>query len=620
MATMIPGSLPDAVSPGHKKLFKTLYYDLPDDFWVWYEPVVNRTRPDFLILGPTFGLVVIDVKEWSAEQIGVAASPDHLWLHQGGTSTLHTSPLIKCRAHLTNLVREFRHHPHLIQQQGDDQGRLAFSVGYGVIMAGMTRPEAEECGVLSLLPPPQVIYRDEFLRWDGQGERALVRRLEQLFSIPTWFDALTSGQMEMIRGIVHPETLINRSPSGAQRIGEAESAPKDKTANLIIKTLDRRQEALAKQILPGHSILYGVAGSGKTLILIARARILRQQDPSPRLLMLCFNITLAAYLRSMVHGDPQHPEDTAIEILHFNGWAKSLLGELPEIEDIPAGLTYDEHLTQLLLSHLQSHPDQRWDHILIDEGHTFDPGWFRCVVQALRPEGSLVIAADASQTLYPRPPFQWADVGIQADSQAYQSSFHLDVNYRNTQQILQAAWDVVAPVAAEANPAFPLLQPTTSMRQGKMPVLIRDPDLVLDHLVQWLQMGYRPRDIGILYRFAHQSMRHQLGTLMEGCRQRQIPFFWVTENEASKTRYSVHTPGIRFTTALSSLGLEFKVVVILAVEQFDHGCTGDPETQALTRKLLYVAMTRAQDILHVYGRPTSLMLQELAASHHWDEL
>jgi hypothetical protein len=40
-----------------------------------------------------------------------------------------------------------------------------------------------------------------------------------------------------------------------------------------------------------------VAGSGKTVLLISRAKMLSQQTPEAEILVLCYNVSLAAYLR-----------------------------------------------------------------------------------------------------------------------------------------------------------------------------------------------------------------------------------------------------------------------------------------------------------------------------------
>lgn len=50
----------------------------------------------------------------------------------------------------------------------------------------------------------------------------------------------------------------------------------------------------------GHPILWGVAGSGKTVVLMTRARILaeaiKEKKSKEKVLATCFNLTLAAFL------------------------------------------------------------------------------------------------------------------------------------------------------------------------------------------------------------------------------------------------------------------------------------------------------------------------------------
>ncbi|MFM6054205.1 MAG: nuclease-related domain-containing protein, partial [Sphaerospermopsis kisseleviana] len=62
---MIPPSIPDKASKGEKRLYSILKDRLSDSFSVWYEPRIDDRYPDFIILSPDFGLLVIEVKGWS---------------------------------------------------------------------------------------------------------------------------------------------------------------------------------------------------------------------------------------------------------------------------------------------------------------------------------------------------------------------------------------------------------------------------------------------------------------------------------------------------------------------------------------------------------------------------
>ncbi len=46
-----------------------MHEHLPDNFLVWYEPKVKGRYPDFIILGSTFGLLIVEGKDWYANQV-----------------------------------------------------------------------------------------------------------------------------------------------------------------------------------------------------------------------------------------------------------------------------------------------------------------------------------------------------------------------------------------------------------------------------------------------------------------------------------------------------------------------------------------------------------------------
>jgi hypothetical protein len=63
MAEMIPDRLPSGASAGERKVFGLLQ-QLPDDVIVYYEPIVADRYPDFIVIIPSVGLLIIEVKGW----------------------------------------------------------------------------------------------------------------------------------------------------------------------------------------------------------------------------------------------------------------------------------------------------------------------------------------------------------------------------------------------------------------------------------------------------------------------------------------------------------------------------------------------------------------------------
>ena len=64
----------------------------------------------------------------------------------------------------------------------------------------------------------------------------------------------------------------------------------------------------------------------------------------------------------------------------------------------------------------------------------------------------------------------------------------------------------------------------------------------------------------------------------------------IPDNISSKA-----SEGERMLTDLSSLGLEFKVMIILWVQKSANACATDLDRACQERRQLYVAMTRAQE-------------------------
>jgi superfamily I DNA/RNA helicase len=76
---------------------------------------------------------------------------------------------------------------------------------------------------------------------------------------------------------------------------------------------------------------------------------------------------------------------------------------------------------------------------------------------------------------------------------------------------------------------------------------------------------------------------------------------------------------VRIITAKSSLGLEFKAVLILWVQQF--GMVMNPKgNEAEGRRELYVSMTRAQEVLHLFASGNFPVLQDLKSLEGLDSV
>ena len=86
----------------------------------------------------------------------------------------------------------------------------------------------------------------------------------------------------------------------------------------------------------------------------------------------------------------------------------------------------------------------------------------------------------------------------------------------------------------------------------------------------------------------------------------------------SQARFCRPAEWVTAPLSLTQPRLEFKVVLLLWVDQFASCCGHDLEEAAFARRQLYVAMTRAQDELHLFGHGNVAILDELQQSQSFE--
>ena len=611
MAQMIPDRLPGNSSRGEQRLFAALQR-LPDDCLVYYEPVIAFRYPDFVVIVPDLGVLVIEVKGWLPGEI-LGGDRNELRIRERTGEQLCPHPVRRSREYMWVLHTECQKSSAaaqlLLHRDGEYRGRFVFPFTHFAVLSNIDARQlrGHPLGDLTaVFPAEQVVPRDVLLRWEGLTATELRAELARFFR-PSWeFPRLTPAQVDAIRAVVHPEIVIAQKP-GADTIA----------------VLDLRQERQARSIGDGHRIVYGVAGSGKTVILQARARMLAELSMATEkreILVLCFNVSLAAALRAGLADLPN------VRVQHFDGWAKrngtvrQLIGDRME-SDAELG----DRLYEVLNG--GGGDARRYDAVLVDESQDWDPSWFRCVVAALtEPEdGDLLIFGDRQQGIRKTNAVVWSQVGVRARGRTASMNLGLDVNYRNTREILSlaAVFAQDTPELDEDRFGSVLVDPSRAVRSnGFEPTLLRLHDRraecqAVSQLVRML-LGQgepiagvdgplRPGDIGILYPrvpIGDQQLMGEflaeLGTL--------APVVWLK----GQNRTRVGEPGVKVQTIHGAKGLQYPAVIVLWADLLPTGLPdSDPGEDA---KLMYVALTRPQDYLFLTYSGTSGFLDQIRAS------
>lgn len=141
MAQTIPETIPAKASQGEKLLFEILKTKLPQDFIVWYEPEIKGFYPDFVILGATFGLLILEVKGWYANRIVRLDTQvcDVKYRGRDGNERVKAckTPLRQGHEYYATITDRLEGYSILRRMDGPYKGTLAFPIGVGAVMSNI---------------------------------------------------------------------------------------------------------------------------------------------------------------------------------------------------------------------------------------------------------------------------------------------------------------------------------------------------------------------------------------------------------------------------------------------------------------------------------------------------
>lgn len=578
------------MTPGERRFAQRLEDKLDEDYLCWYDvPVGPQQRhPDFVVLHPSRGFLVLEVKDWKLESLA-AIDRDGVTLHTERGRAVVPNPLRQARDYALEVVKLLQLDPALRHAEGHVRaGKLVMPWGWGVVLTNITRAQFDAAELDSFLQSHQVICRDEMQ--EGADSEQFQQRLWEMFLMP-FGCLLTLPQIDRFRWHLFPELRI---PSQ----GMLFDSPPVSTADMtqipdLIRVMDLQQEQLARSMGSGHRVIHGVAGSGKTMILGYRCIELARQHAKP-VLVLCYNKTLAARLEQMVL---QHGVGEKVTVAHFHGWCSQQLSAYAVGRPANTGSAteYVDALVQAVVAGVDAGaiPRAQYSAVLIDEGHDFQPDWFRLVVQMVDPEtNALLLLYDDAQTIYGserRRKFSFASVGIQAKGR----TTILRLNYRNTLEVLATAKAFAREALSEQSSDedhIPLVAPESAGRRGPMPELVRcrnlweEADLIAERVHRALTEGASANDFAVICRSG------RVANLIAGkLGNRGITSVIATGD--AKRRLFQGEPSVKLLTMHSSKGLEFDTVFVPAVCEI--AAHSDAQQTAHEARLLYVAMTRA---------------------------
>jgi Nuclease-related domain/UvrD-like helicase C-terminal domain/AAA domain len=588
MATLIPSIGNTAFdSAGERRLAERLEQKLDDDYLLWHNVPVGpkSSYPDFVVIHPSRGLLILEVKDWSLKTIHHVEKHD--WqVFIGGMLRTKLNPIEQARQHALAVADMLKRDQQLIQAEGKYQGGLCFPWGHGVVFPNITRKQFIDSKFDLVIEPHRVVCSDEML--EKVDAEDLQKRLWNMF--PHFFGgAISLPQLDRIRWLMFPQVRVQTQGS------LFDDNDPDAELPSIMRVMDIQQEQLARSLGDGHRVIHGVAGSGKTMILGYRAEYLAQASTasSKPILILCFNEPLGVKLHSEMEAKGLSDK---VHARHFHKWCREQLKtyNLLPTDKMATDKLMEEFVRRVIkgVDHRQI-PSGQYQAVLIDEGHDFAPEWLKLVIQMVDPTtNSLLLLYDDAQSIYERrnsldesKKFSFKSLGVQAQGR----TTILKINYRNTKQILQTANLIAADLLTaddKDDDGIPLLKPISCGRPGEEPMII--------HLPSLREEAYAIAD---QLNNAHKE-GHSWGEMAILCPDWRIMDLYADVLHHRRMSFSVRkysgdynpiADTIQIMTMKVSKGLEFPVVALPGVGHMP--VNGEDEQEAA--RVFYVAATRA---------------------------
>jgi Superfamily I DNA and RNA helicases len=603
MAFMVPEVISRRATAGERLLFETLREHLPDDYIVYYEPEIRGRRPDFVIIGPDLGLVILEVKDYTKGTLYELNHDEWTLRNQAGELVKTKNPFKQARDNARLLTDHLKKDKSLVQE---GSSFLKFPYGFGTVFTRLKQEDFIKNNLYEVIEPQFVLCRDEIdPDEEGFSEEILREKIQGMFTVWSRRNTiLTHEDIQAIRFHLFPEVRIS-----------AEFKPPVQHQDQLllslhnIKTMDLHQENMAKQLGDKHRLIRGVAGSGKTLVLASRAKMLAKEHPEWKILILCYGIPLSRSLKQMIDRMMSEPEDlfdfineanhiqqrhSNVEVYNFHEWLRNSL-RMKDV-DISALLRKVEQKEAILPT---------YDAIMIDEGQDFESEWLKLLSYCLNPDTqSLLLVEDRAQSIFKRKVSLAQDLGLDFRGR----SKILSINYRNTAQIVQFAWNFYQEHSQLKNKVkdasidgVEIIPPQSTKRKGPEPVMKRFQSIQeeMDFVSKCIIFLNRDKkipfqDMCILYRVKNSYRTSYIDEIRESLKQHKLPCTWITESADSKRKFIRDEETVKISTIDSAKGLDFRVVFIVNVENMPFPLEEVEEREV---SLLYIGMTRALEWL-----------------------
>ena len=591
---------------GERAVLHQLKRCLSDDYMVWHNvPIGPKARqPDFVILSPRRGLLILEVKHWHLTTLS-SFNRDSVVLNTERGPVTVPHPNMQARGYALELNNVLESDPALLHDQEPFKGKSRVPYGWGSVLSNIRYKQVGGTDFGEVFSPFKTLLRDDLEEVVDPYE--FEKRLWGMFTL-NFPSALSLPQRDRVRWHLFPEIRVQQTSLLDEPNKSAALVLPD-----LVQVMDLQQEQIARTLGEGHRVIHGVAGSGKTMILVFRAQQLAAMTtPGQPILVLCFNRALAEHIDSLLR---VRGVDERVVVRTFHSWCQDMVRayqlDVPVSPKNPSAYypAMVESVSRAVETGLV--PAGQYSALLIDEAHDFEDAWLQMAARMVNPAtNSLLVLYDDAQSIYQkkRHKLSFASMGIQAQGR----TSILKLNYRNTAEVLTLAMHCADSLLAErpeTEEAMQTVQPATAGRRGPMPMLLEaanaqaEAELVAERIAKELADGRAMSEMAVLAR-----TKYLLGPLAQALQRRQIG---VQSMSVKAIRdFDWLRPSVKLLTLHSAKGLEFPWVCVLGLQTMPM--QEAPMEEEI--RLLYVGMTRATHELVLSAAGSSAMVQRVKNS------
>ena len=206
MAQMIPSDVSQLSEPtgGEKLVFKAIQENTPDS-WVCYANfrIVGQGRPDFCLIGPDLGLLILEVKDLSINNVK-EANPEEWVVQRNGNWEKEKHPLAQANDYKIEAAKRLNR----VKELRNQKGKIKLPYGHGAVLPNISRADLNSKKYLS--PPlsstfetTKVICQDELPLNQGQSTtfRERILAMNSFFK----FEGISDEEVNIVQAAVFPD-------------------------------------------------------------------------------------------------------------------------------------------------------------------------------------------------------------------------------------------------------------------------------------------------------------------------------------------------------------------------------------------------------------------------------